>query len=172
MTFYETETENELSLLEKAVDDLNEKLAEAVGEDVNKAADDGENLADALAEIEAEFDAISDEADMAMTKAATQRWEDRVAKVAADENIEKQHIAMQRARALYPAEYQAYQKSAQGLTEIAKAADRPPAREPSPFMDLARHLMISKNLSGMAAMPSSSGGGFAEIFAFISVEPP
>ena len=53
-------------------------------------------------------------------KVATQTWNERIAKVAADENIPT-HIAMQRARRLYPEAYQAVSTVWRQYPEINRA---------------------------------------------------
>ena len=80
------------------------------------------------------------------------RRDARVAKIAADEDIPVTW-AMQKARQRFPEEYEAaFNKRGEAQAEIAKAAERPPGREPSQFMALARELQIQKNLSGEEAL--------------------
>jgi hypothetical protein len=52
-------------------------------------------------------------------KVATQTWDERVAKLAANKNIPT-HIAMQRARRLYPEVYQQFQQSAVYIQKSTK----------------------------------------------------
>jgi hypothetical protein len=149
---YNTEdTQTELDLLGKALDDLNQQLNDVVGDGVIAKGDDGD-ISDAdVAALEAEIDGLSDELDGELNKAATRTWDERVAKIAADENVPL-HIASQRCRQMYPQEYAAYNNAGVNIAKAAAAAQRPPARTTSPFMTLARQLQMAKNLSGMEAL--------------------
>jgi hypothetical protein len=146
-----TETENELELLEKSLDELNQKLEEVVGDGVIAKGDDG-NISDAdVAALEAEIDGLSDELDGELNKAVSRSWDEKVAKIASDENI-PMHQASQRCRQLFPDDYARYNDAGRNIAKSAAAAQRPPAPQPSAFMALARQLQISKNLSGQQAL--------------------
>jgi hypothetical protein len=89
---------DELEQLEKSIDELTETVAEAFGTPaVAKAADDdGGTISESeLKSLEAEVADLESSLNNAMNKVATQTWDERVAKLAADENIPT-HIAMQR----------------------------------------------------------------------------
>ena len=104
---------DELEQLEKSIDELTDTVAEAFGTPaVAKAADDdGGTISESeLESLEAEVADLESSLNGAMNKVATQTWDERVAKLAADENIPT-HIAMQRARRLYP-EVHLYTKAA------------------------------------------------------------
>jgi hypothetical protein len=150
---YNTDTEHELELLEKSLDELGEKMNELAGGDViaKDEGDDG-NLSDAdVAELSDSIDELETELDGEMNKFATRTWEELVAKVAADESL-PMHAAMQKARRLYPEQFEHYNAAGVAIAKSAAAAAQPPVRRDSEFMSLARHLQVSKNLSGMDAL--------------------
>ena len=81
---------DELEQLEKSLDELTETVAEAFGAPAVAipADDDGGTTRESeLQSLEAEVADLESSLNNAMNKVATQTWDERVAKLAADENI-------------------------------------------------------------------------------------
>jgi hypothetical protein len=103
---------NELEELEKQLDELQEIVTEALGPTDDIAKDDSDTISDAdFAELESEVDSMIEEVDGAIGKYAQTSWDERVQKIANEENVPTT-VAMQKARVQYPDAFELLQKSA------------------------------------------------------------
>jgi hypothetical protein len=161
--------DTELDALTKSVDELTEELEAIVGDDALKAQqprrhvltadgtlddqqeEDEEDAKDAKKSLAAEIDGLANDLAGALNKRAETDWNERVAKVAAEQDV-PMTVAMQKARQMFPDEYANYQAAGIDIAKSSKVAPAPRASlANTEFGQLVRGLM-NKGMDGHKAM--------------------
>jgi hypothetical protein len=159
------EVDDEIEKLEADIASLEEAAASVFGDDVLKTQQPRKHVVTADGTLLDQEGDDEEEEDVKVKKLDTELDEltkalDYYAKSsfesAAEQIAKSQEIsgtdALRKARLADPQAYRQYQASGVSAGNFAKAAESRPARRQSRFMDLARHIQVTKNLSGGAAL--------------------